>query len=54
MDQPQNSNQPLTPAEQNRKDIWAGALNRAGIPADSMDWKQPEVAAPLYAKADGE
>lgn len=39
----------LTPAQVERKAIWAGALERAGIPAESMDWKQPEMATPLYA-----
>lgn len=44
----------LTPAQVERKAIWAGALERAGIPAESMDWKQPDPAPPLYAQDTGE
>jgi hypothetical protein len=50
MDQAENNAQDLTPEQQHRKDVWSGALERAGIPADTMDWKQADPAAPLYSQ----
>lgn len=44
----------LTKEQQIRKDVWSGALDRAGIPAADMDWKQAEVATPLYATESNE
>lgn len=43
------NNDELTHAQKERKAVWAGALARAGIPAESIDWKQPDPATPLYA-----
>lgn len=49
MIQPQKSNGGLTAAQQARKEIWSQALTAAGIPPETMDWRQPEIGRPLYA-----